>query len=179
MFGSPEPPILRLPYRGAPQTVTAMVHAVQKSCQDYKTRLLCEEVCADLIGKDYLSEYIAWHNFLAPGIHVRYMRDPNAVELVKAPYEIVRQLAVGHKPSIDCDEYAALEATGFSLMGGQVRLVICAFQNMFYQGQRQYSHVFCQAFEPRSKVWITFDPVAGTEAQKMLRRIVAVRFYPI
>lgn len=95
-----EPPILKLPYRGAPQTVGVITHAALKSQKHYPTRLLIEQVCSGIRSKDWISEYLAWHNFISA--RARYMRDPRTIELVKAPYVVVEEMLSGGKPSIDC-----------------------------------------------------------------------------
>ena len=175
MRGSADPPILKLPYRGAPQTVGAIMRGVVASQQHYPTRLLVESVCRGLRSKDWISENLAWYNFVDG--HSRYMRDPRTIELVKAPYVLVEEILAGGKPSIDCDDYTAFLLAGFALQGAECRAVIVAFQHLFYGGERQYSHVFAQAREPRSGVWVTYDPVAGQGTAAMLKRVVAARTF--
>jgi hypothetical protein len=50
---------------------------------------------------------------------------------------------------------------------------------MFHKGQRQYSHVFAQAKEPRANEWITLDPVAADKTEQMMNRVKAVKFWPV
>jgi hypothetical protein len=107
------------------------------------------------------------------------MRDPRTVELVQAPYVIVEQLNQGRTPQLDCDDITGLEEALLMAVGCECRSATVAFRNMFYQGQRQYSHVFAQAKEPRTGAWITCDPVAGVGTDAMLGRVVAAKFWPI
>lgn len=169
--------VLKFPYRGAPQTVSVIRQAALESQNFYPVRLLAEHICGRLRGKDYLSEILANHNFV--GSRCRYMRDPRTVELVQAPYLVVEQLVQGGVPQLDCDDMTAFEGALHLAVGCEVRFATVAFRHMFYKGNRQYSHVFCQAREPRTQAWITCDPVAGEGTKSMLRRAVAYKFWPV
>ena len=173
----PENKILKLEYRGAPQTVGVIRHAALESQKFYPVRILAESVCQNIRSKDYLSEILALYHYVCA--NTRYMRDPRTVELVQAPYLVVEQLSKGMTPNLDCDDMSALLAALFLAVGCQTRVVTVAFQNMFHNGDRQYSHVFAQAKEPRSGAWITCDPVAAENTDSMLRRTVAAKFWPI
>lgn len=169
--------VLKLPYRGAPQTVSVIGRAALDSQKHYAVRELAEDICRGLPSKDYLSEYLAIYYFLLA--NTRYMRDPRTVELVRAPYVVVEELRRGKKPSVDCDDLAAI-ATALTLaVGGHSRVVTVAFRPMIHNGQRQFSHVFGQAQEPRTKQWITIDPVAGSKTNQMMRRSVYAKAWPI
>lgn len=169
--------MLKLPYRGAPQTVGVILHAALNSQRDYNLRLLVERIVAGLPSKDYLGEYLACYYFVLG--NTRYMRDPRTVELVRSPHIVARELAEGKKPSIDCDDSSALLAAMVLMCGGAARVVTVAFRNMFHNGDRQYSHVFAQAKEPTSGTWVTLDPVAASGTQNMLGRVVAAKVWPI
>jgi hypothetical protein len=168
-------PVLRFPYRGAPQTVAVMKRAALE--QHYPVRLLAERVCGGIGTKDYLSEMQALYSFVCN--RTRYMRDPRTIELVRSPMVVTKQLLAGHTPCLDCDDQAAFLAALLLMTGAQVRFMTVAFQNAFYQGQRQYSHVLLQAMEPRSSTWITLDPVAGDKTPEMLSRVKAAAFWPV
>jgi transglutaminase-like putative cysteine protease len=154
-----------------------MVHAALESQQDLSVRLLAEEICRNLVGKDYSSEALAIYYFVLT--HTRYMRDPRTVELVKSPHLVVQEILMGRVPNLDCDDGACLLAALLLSTGAEVRYVTVAFRNMFYQGQRQYSHVFVQAREPRTNAWITLDPVAGDKTADMINRTKAAMFWPV
>lgn len=151
--------------------------AALKSQKVYTTRLMAEDICQRLRSKDYLSEILAIDNFVWK--NTRYMRDPRTVELVQAPYLVTEQLAAGRVPQLDCDDMAAYISSLLLAVGCETRVVTVAFRNMFYRGQRQFSHVFAQGKEPRSGTWVTCDPVAGEDTQSMLRRVVAAKVWPI
>jgi len=64
-------------------------------------------------------------------------------------------------------------------VGGHVEFVTCAFRHMFHAGERQYSHVFVRAQDPRSKQWVVLDPVAAERTQKMIRDIKAYKTWSV
>lgn len=167
--------ILRLPYRGASQTIWAMKKAALE--ESYPVRLLAEQICDGVKSKDYLSEYAALYFFVCS--RTRYARDPRKVELVRSPAVVVDQLLAGRTPNLDCDDMSAFLGCMLLMMGAETRFATLAFSSMFYRGQRQYSHVCVQAKEPRSGAWITLDPVAGPRTPDMLKRCVAAAYWPL
>jgi hypothetical protein len=175
--GYDEGRVLKLSYRGAPQTVTVMQRAVHEAQGDLAVRALCEEVCAGIDSKDYLSEYLAIYHCLLG--RCRYMRDPRTVELVRSPSVVAREIMAGGVPSLDCDDEASLIGACVLAVGGQARIVTVAFRDMFYEGRRQFSHVFAEAFEPKTRQWITLDPVAAEKTKKMLADIRAAKVWPV
>jgi hypothetical protein len=124
-----------------------------------------------------MSEYQALYHFLLQ--RTRYMRDPRRTELVRAPYIISQQILAGHRPSLDCDDMATWLAAAVTAVGGRAEFVTCAFQNMVYNGQVQYSHVFTRAMEPRTRCMIVLDPVAAEKTSQMLSRIKNSSSWPI
>jgi transglutaminase-like putative cysteine protease len=111
--------------------------------------------------------------------HCRYMRDPRTIEYVRAPHVVAKQLLDGERPQLDCDDLTALLCGLLAITGSRCRAATLAFQNLFYQGERQFSHVLAQAWEPRTGAWVTLDPVAGPRTRQMLQCAVAVKFWPI
>jgi len=79
----------------------------------------------------------------------------------------------------NCDDLSATICAMLAITGAECRVATVAFKDMFYQGRRQYSHVFAQAKEPRTGSWITLDPVAGNKTEEMKRRVVAAKFWPV
>jgi hypothetical protein len=153
-----------------------MHHAALESQGKLATRKFVEWCCAGVPSKDYLSEYLALHYALLQ--RCRYMRDPRTVELVKAPYLIFEEIMSGGRPSIDCDDFAACEEAGVLALGGSCQLVTVAFKDAFYNGRRQFSHVFTRALEPRTKTWLVLDPVAAGQAGEMLSKVKAAAIWP-
>ncbi len=169
--------VLWLDYRGAPQTVAVIKHAAIEAQKHPSVRYLAEEVTRYLPNKDNISEALAFYNLVLD--KTRYMRDPRSVELVRAPWIIVEEVMTGRTPGVDCDDVSALLCALLAVSGAECRVVTVAFQNMFYQGRRQYSHVFAQVKEPRTGRWITLDPVAGNLTKEMKKRVVAAKFWPV
>ena len=151
--------------------------AALASQQDYTVRELAERIADGLPSKAYLDEYLAIYYYVLG--NTRYMRDPRTVELVRAPYVVARGLKAGQRPSVDCDDLAALICALTLAVGGQCRVVTVAFADIKYRQQRQYSHVFAQAREPRTGKWITLDPVAGDRTREMLRRTRFAKIWPV
>lgn len=169
--------IQKFPFRGAGQTVEIIIKAALEAQNHFEVRQLAEEIVRDLRAKDYLSEILAVYHFVLT--RCRYTRDPRTVELVKSPHRIVMELLSGRRPMIDCDELTALLAALLLSLGCSVRIVTVAFKDMKYKGQRQYSHVFTQALEPKSGKWITVDPVAGAKTDRMHRRVKFAKIYVV
>jgi len=169
--------VLWLDYRGAPQTIAVIKRASIESQSKPVVRALAEEVTKHLPSKDTVSEALAFYNLVLD--RTRYMRDPRSVEYVRAPWVIVEQMMAGHTPALDCDDMVSLICGLAAVSGAECRAVTVAFRNMFFQGQRQYSHVFAQIKEPRTGQWMTLDPVAGDKTEEMKGRVVAAKFWPI
>jgi transglutaminase-like putative cysteine protease len=170
--------ILKLPYRGSAMTVSVIRDAALRSQNMYSVRQLAERICQSVRSKDYVSEMLALLNFVER--HTRYMRDPRTVELVRAPYVVVEEINQGKIPNIDCDDMAALLAALLIACGHEARIVTVAFRNIFFQKERQYTHVFVQSKEPSTGRWITLDPVPGPgKVKRMLSRVVAAKVYPV
>lgn len=178
LFWMPDaPPVSKLEYHGAPQTIEVMRSSILDDANHFETRQLAEAVCEGLDSKDYTSEYMALYHCLLQ--RTRYMRDPRRTELVRAPWVISRQIMEGHRPSIDCDDMSNWLCAAIISVGGRVDLVTCAFQRLYYDGRIQHSHVFSRALEPRTKTWIVLDPVAAEKTPQMLRRIVDASTWPV
>lgn len=169
--------ITREPFHGATHTVEVIVKAAVSSQEHFEVRQLAEKICQEVRSKDYLSEALAIYHFV--DANTRYMKDPRTVELVRAPYVVVRQLAAGQRPCLDCDDLTALLVALLMAVGARCRVVTVAFAHQFYNKERQYSHVFCQFFEPKSGKWLTLDPVARERTANMHARVVAMRTYPV
>lgn len=173
----PSDKVLLLPYRGAPQTMGLMRRSAQEAQSDYVVRQVVQDVCQGVSSKDYVSEYLALYYTILQ--RCRYMRDPRTVELVRSPIVVCRELAAGKTPSLDCDDMAVLLASWILACGGSARFVTVAFRKMYYQGRLQYSHVLCEAQDPRNGQWIVLDPVAAEKTKQMLGRVKAAALWPI
>lgn len=164
-------------YSGAEQTIGVMANSILEDANHFETRELAEMVCQDVDSKDYTSELLALYNCLLA--NTRYMRDPRRVELVRAPWVISRMILDGHRPSIDCDDASNWMCAAGMAVGNPMELVTVAFADgMIYDGRQQYSHVFSRAPQ-RSGRAIVLDPVAAEKTPDMLRRVRAMRVWPI
>lgn len=164
-------------FRGAPQTVETIKRYALESQRDPSVRMFAEQVVQHLGPKDYLSEALALYYAVVRS--TRYANDPRTVELVKKPTWVVNQIRAGARPSLDCDDLTALLAALLLSLGREVRVVTVAFNNAFHNGQRQYSHVFLQVREPRTAKWVVLDPVAAEDTATMLRRVRAIKIWPL
>lgn len=169
--------VLKFDYRGAPQTVSVMREAALSAQDQIIVRQLAEEICQGVASKDYGSEYLAIYYYVLG--HTRYMRDPRTVELVKNPSIVATDLLAGKIPSLDCDDTSALIAALIMSMGGKAEFVTVAFRRQYYNGELQYSHVFCRAQEPRSGEYVILDTVSAEKTSEMLRRVRAAKVWAI
>ncbi len=165
------------PYHGAAQTIEVIRQACKQAQTKPIVRELVEQVTQNLVSKDVLSEALAFYYLTLA--RTRYMRDPRNVELVRAPWIVAADILGGHTPGLDCDDMAAFLCGLAATSGAECRVTTVAFREMFFRGERQYSHVFAQVKEPRTSVWITLDPVAAEKTAHMHRRITAAKHWPI
>jgi hypothetical protein len=164
-------------FAGAPSTVALIKRYALEAQRDPSVRLLAETIVSQLSSKDTTSEILSVYYFLLR--HCRYASDPRTVELLKRPEWLVRQIASGQTPSIDCDDFTCLGAALQLSLGREVRAVTVAFRNSFHGGERQFSHVYLSVREGRTGHWITLDPVAAEDTNQMLNRVVAMKIWPI
>jgi transglutaminase-like putative cysteine protease len=157
-------PPTAMPYRGTAQTVENMRRLALAAQTQWPLRRVVEQLCRGLRPKDYLSELIALHHFVCRT--VRYQRDPLTVELVKTPMATLRT-GVG-----DCDDIATLLGALVLLCGSPARFVTVGFRP-----DGTFTHVFAEGQDPRTRRWVTLDPVAGPRAAQMLRRVHGSRIY--
>jgi transglutaminase-like putative cysteine protease len=155
-----------IPYRGTEQTIAEMRRLALAAQTEWPLRRLVERVCHGLEAKDYVSELAALYYFVCR--RIRYQRDPLTVELVKTPLATL-QTGVG-----DCDDIATLLAAMVLLCGSEARFVTVGFKR-----RGPFTHVFCEALDPKTKRWVTLDPVAGVHAAQMLGRIRELKLHVV
>jgi transglutaminase-like putative cysteine protease len=140
-----------------------MARETRLGLEDVEVRLFAEQLVRELWPHDYLSEYAALLNWVRT--HIRYVRDPIIIEQVKTPRAVL-ETGTG-----DCDDLCVVLGTLVGTLGGRARYVAGAFKRD-PDGGPNYSHVWCEAFDPASKAWVVLDPVPGRNVASMLRRIL-------
>lgn len=168
------PPTTIRPFRGPADTVHEMIRQVRgpRGVQSSLVRSLKDHIVRDLQPKDYLSEIIAVRNFVAE--KVRYSNDALTVEQVQDPQRLAEQITQHGRAVGDCDDIANLIATLTLQLGRESDFVIVGFGR-----PGAYTHIFARAKEPRSGQWIILDPVAGTNEDKMQRRVTTYQIWKI
>lgn len=116
-----------------------------------------QQLCRGLASGDYASEVAACYYGVCQ--HVRYVRDPEGVELVKTPRKIL-ETGTG-----DCDDMSTLLAAMLMAVGNRCRFVLVGFRP-----GAPPSHVYTEAIGPQGMTY-ALDPVANKDIKKMLARV--------
>src|SRR3990167_6490624 len=138
-------------------TLHAMKLLALRGRTDLTIRRMVERICADVAEGDYASEVLAIYYFVKQ--RVRYMNDPDGVELLKAPLKTLETR------SGDCDDIATLLATMLMSAGKAVRFAVGSFSSD--RGRPVWSHVYVEVLTPHGVIVI--DPVANSATKKMLK----------
>lgn len=147
------------------ETVEWMAHFARAGAKDINIIRLAQRIVRGITAKDYLAEGLAVGRWVEA--NVRYVRDVAGVEVVQTPAQTVESQAG------DCDDACCLIGALLLALGHRVAFVTVAFAS------GEYSHVFCQFFDPRSGQWVVVDPVAQPDVRGMLRRVRRYRIYPV
>lgn len=168
------PPTTIRPFRGPADTVHEMIRQVRgpRGVQSTLVRSLKDHIIRNIQPKDYLSEILAVRNFVAE--KVKYSNDALIVEQVQDPERLADQIVRYGKAVGDCDDIANLIACLTLQLGRESDFVIVGFGRAGV-----YTHIFARAKEPRSGQWIILDPVAGTNEDKMQRRVTTYQIWKI
>lgn len=146
-------------------TLRAMRDLAIEGRKDLEVRRLVEQLNANVAQGDYASELLAIYYWVTQ--HIRYMRDPDGVELLKSPAQLLRTR------SGDCDDIATLLAAMFMAAGNPVQFALASFK----PGRPVFSHVYVEVVTPHGPV--VFDPVANRDTRKMLRDMQGKAAYPV
>lgn len=157
------PPYRLTRFAGHPDTLRAMVNAVQgvRGEQSMMVRAAAEDAVRAVQPKDYLGEILAIQYWVAE--RVRYLNDPAHIELVKDCQRLIEEVHMYGTALGDCDELASLTACMCMQVGRVAEFVVVGFG-----APGEYSHVFSRVREPRSQQWVVIDIVAGTDVRGML-----------
>jgi hypothetical protein len=167
-------PMMLSGFTGAPDTLRAMVEAAQgpRGEKSLVVRSMVEQIVQGLQPKDYVGEILAIRNWVAE--YVRYVNDPQHVELVKDPQALVEEYLRDGVAHGDCDCMACCIGSMHLCLGRDAQFLPVGF------GQPgHYSHVFERCMEPRTKTWIICDPVAGTREREMASRITTYQIWSL
>lgn len=146
-------------------TLAAMRRLANEGKKDLEVRRLVEQLNASVAEGDYASELLSIYYWVKQ--HVRYMRDPAGVEMLKTPRNLLSTR------SGDCDDIATLLAAMFMAAGNTVQFAIASFR----AGQPLYSHVFVEVMTPHGPV--VFDPVANRVTDEMITNMKHKQVIPV
>lgn len=130
---------------GTSATIRRMQALVTHGKRDFRVRKILKDILAGCTSKDYLCYAVAIHDWVQS--NVKFVFDPNGVEMIEAPWEIL-QSQVG-----DCDSICVLCATLYEQAGFPSRFV-----TIMADASRPdaYSHVFLEVSVP-GKGWLGSD----------------------
>jgi len=168
-----------------PETAAKMVQLAQAALVDPEINGMARFLSKDLIDEQdspfaaVMSEMQTIYNWVTG--KVRYTRDPNNVELVYSPVQLLRLIKKYGRWGEDCDSQQLLALVLMMSLGRRCRITIAGFRK---DNPEFFSHVFAEVlvpgipgyFAPR---WIVLDPALRQKVHKMVRHITTVRyFYP-
>ncbi len=152
-----------IPNANMGQTVRVMKQLANQGKKNLEVRRLVEEICQGIAQGDYTSEVLAIYYWYCQNI--RYLRDPDGVEMVKTADQIIKTRAA------DCDEATVLLAAMCMAAGNPCDLVVVGFR------PGSLSHVYCAVRTPYGRMIL--DPVANRVTDEMLGDIKAAKVEPI
>ena len=110
---------------------------------------------ANLPDHDQRNEIIAIANFVRS--HFKYVPDPRGIEFVKSPELIDREITQYGEFLGDCDDAAGYLSALLKSVGVRVNLTIIADKR---NPRQTFTHIFTQAYLPKSGKWETLDMTA-------------------
>lgn len=123
--------------KGNLKTVDYMVKMARNNCADPEVRQLAENILGYYNTKDmyYLDEAIAIGDYVKK--FVRYVRDPNGVEMLTDPKTMIDKLKRNEAKG-DCDDMALLVATLLLAVGIQPYFVIVKYN----KNSNGFNHIY-------------------------------------
>lgn len=128
--------------RGNVQTINVMREVARKRCGEPVVRALALKILSScgVASQDYLSEAICIGNFVKE--NVRYVRDPDNIELLTDPLTMIEQMSRGVAQG-DCDDMSLLIATLLLSIGCQP-----LFRAVRYDSDSgHYNHIYVVVYE--------------------------------
>lgn len=143
-----------IPTQISRNTGLRMRDIIKKSAVNEYVRKWAEHITQDIIDRDEHGEIEAIFKFLQS--KTRYVHDPRGHEYTQTPPYILKQIEVGTKPGLDCDDYTTLGLSLARSIGYATKIRIVSFRK-----NGAYSHVF-GLVQIRGK-WTPFDAVRKDE----------------
>lgn len=128
-------------------TIRKMHEVVKSAKTDWQFIKLATELVASLPRKNYYAELQRFFDVVRK--KVRYVRDPERVELVQHPWRTFQRKAG------DCDDMASLIAALASSTGARYKFVTVKASVKY---PSEWSHVYVKVYVP-GRDWIAADPV--------------------
>ena len=128
--------------RGNIQTINVMKQVARQRAGDPRIRALALKILSDckIPSQDHLSEAICIGNFVKES--VRYVRDPDNIELLTDPVTLVDQIARGIAQG-DCDDMSLLIATLLLSVGCQPYFRAARYKS----DSGHYNHIYVVVYE--------------------------------
>jgi len=132
--------------RGTEQTIHVMQQLVAQGKRDFRVRDKLYAIIASCSSKDYYCYAKALYEFCRD--QIKYVFDPNGVELVESPYRVLESRVA------DCDSIVMLLAALCEQAG-----LRCRYVTIKADAERpdEYSHVYLQISVP-GHGWVSADP---------------------
>lgn len=122
------------------------IEFMKKTAQDLKGHPKVRELAKQIVGERhipsnyYIQEALAIGDFVQA--KVRYLRDPNGIEYLQSPVDLIEQITRGEAQG-DCDDMALLTATLLLSIGHEPY-----FRAVRYQGfTGPYNHIYVVVYE--------------------------------
>lgn len=132
------------------RTMQLMADIINQSVRDYYVRRWAEKII-EHAGEDDFSRVFAVYDFLDR--NVKYVRDPDGFELLKAPVVSLQLLDAGAIPALDCDDLVILSMSLLKSIGFRVGM-----RAVSYTPEKIYTHVYGLVYI-RPYGWVPFDLV--------------------
>ena len=127
-------------------TLYQMRDMVRKGVERPIVVSVARHIVAGLSGRDQLAQAFAIREWMET--HVRFIPDPNNVEVPRPPDEMLEEVESRFTVQGDCDEAAIIGAALASAVGLTVDLVVVGFDTP----NTPYSHVFALVKTPGGNV---------------------------
>jgi transglutaminase-like putative cysteine protease len=131
-------------------TMKLMADMINKSARNYYVRRWAEKIIENA-GENDFSRAKAIYDFL--DTHVKYVKDPYGIEMLKSPIISLQLLDAGDIPSLDCDDMVILSLSLLKSIGFRVGM-----RAVSYTPEKVYTHVYGLVYiQPYG--WFPFDLV--------------------